>query len=523
MEEPRSARELSLASVARACLFTLLLVVLVRCAWECDDAYLTFRTVWNWFHGYGLRWNVVERVQAYTHPLWMLASAACYAVTGELYFSILGLSIALSLVSATLLARSAPSQGLAVVLLALFVSSAATIDYCVSGLETPLLVLLLCLFVREARATERRTLVLCTIASLIGLTRLDALVIVLPALVVACWGQPLRATLRSVALGALPLALWHLFSLAYYGFVFPNTAYAKLNLHVPLGDVLVRGEIYLWDSLRHDPVTLLATFAAFHAALSRGKGIDRALGWGIILYVAYVLRIGGDFMSGRFFVAPFVTALPLLALYPLFERERVSLALGAAVLVLSAILPRSRLLSGASYGATNVPEDNVRETGIADERAYYYPSTGLLAVWPRLPELSAEGLPVPPYRGAISGGEVAARGVRVQPVKEVGFFGYFAGPDVYVLDRFALGDPLLARLPFEPGEGFRVGHYERKIPAGYARSVVRDNEIEDPAVHDFDDALRLVTRGPLWSASRWRSLVRMNLGLPPRPPSAGYL
>ena len=32
-------------------------VVLLRTAWLCDDAYITFRTVDNFINGFGLRWN----------------------------------------------------------------------------------------------------------------------------------------------------------------------------------------------------------------------------------------------------------------------------------------------------------------------------------------------------------------------------------------------------------------------------------------------------------------------------------
>jgi len=45
--------------------------VMVKNAWLSDDAYITLRTVYNFIHGYGLTWNVGERVQTYTHPLWM--------------------------------------------------------------------------------------------------------------------------------------------------------------------------------------------------------------------------------------------------------------------------------------------------------------------------------------------------------------------------------------------------------------------------------------------------------------------
>jgi arabinofuranosyltransferase len=58
-----------LQTLACVVLLALFAVVLCRTAWVGDDAYITFRTVDNLVHGYGARWNVDERVQAYTHPL----------------------------------------------------------------------------------------------------------------------------------------------------------------------------------------------------------------------------------------------------------------------------------------------------------------------------------------------------------------------------------------------------------------------------------------------------------------------
>src|SRR5262245_19642386 len=82
-----------------------LAVVIVRCAWESDDAWITFRTVKNVWSGHGLTWNPDQRVQAYTHPLWMFVAMACYRASGELYFSTLFASIALALLAAGLLVR----------------------------------------------------------------------------------------------------------------------------------------------------------------------------------------------------------------------------------------------------------------------------------------------------------------------------------------------------------------------------------------------------------------------------------
>ncbi len=47
-------------------------VLFIRHAWVAEDAYITFRTVANIVAGYGPVWNTAERVQAFTHPLWML-------------------------------------------------------------------------------------------------------------------------------------------------------------------------------------------------------------------------------------------------------------------------------------------------------------------------------------------------------------------------------------------------------------------------------------------------------------------
>ena len=113
--------------------------VVVRTAWVADDAFITFRTVTNALDGYGLRWNVAERVQTYTHPLWMLLLLAGTAVTHNAYLSALGLSFVLTACTAGLILtiarwRPAPS---AFALLAMIWSS-AFVDYSTSGLENTL-------------------------------------------------------------------------------------------------------------------------------------------------------------------------------------------------------------------------------------------------------------------------------------------------------------------------------------------------------------------------------------------------
>ena len=94
-------------TIARAFLIAAALALvawaILRTAWVADDAYITLRTIDNWVRGHGLRWNVDERVQAYTHPLWMLVLAAAYAITREPMWTSALVGGALSLAAVALL------------------------------------------------------------------------------------------------------------------------------------------------------------------------------------------------------------------------------------------------------------------------------------------------------------------------------------------------------------------------------------------------------------------------------------
>src|SRR5512137_2398678 len=119
--QPKSALWVGIvAAVVALLLFTALAV---QRAWISDDAYITLRTVDNFIHGYGLRWNIAERVQTYTHPLWMLLLSLFYALTREEFYTTILLSLALSAAAAGLLAfraaRSTLTGALGVFMLAM--------------------------------------------------------------------------------------------------------------------------------------------------------------------------------------------------------------------------------------------------------------------------------------------------------------------------------------------------------------------------------------------------------------------
>ncbi|MCA9572882.1 MAG: hypothetical protein KC656_33825, partial [Myxococcales bacterium] len=125
-------------------------VVVLRCAWVSDDAFITLRTVHNALSGYGLRFNPAERVQAYTHPLWMALLLVAHAAVGSPWYAAAGLGGLVTLVGLAALAFPPTPDGErtegAAAALALFVDAKALVDYATSGLENPLTHLLLALF-----------------------------------------------------------------------------------------------------------------------------------------------------------------------------------------------------------------------------------------------------------------------------------------------------------------------------------------------------------------------------------------
>jgi arabinofuranosyltransferase len=502
-------------------------IVLARTAWVSDDAFITLRVVDNLLHGFGARWNVAERVQTYTHPLWFLLLAAISPVVRDGYYAALALGAAASLATVALVALRlrADRRAILVAIVALALSK-AFVDYSTSGLENPLTHLLLVAFVLQLPdgRPDGRTLVgLGLIAGLATLNRMDAALLVAPALALALVRHRRPRGLLLAGLGFLPFAAWEAFSLLYYGAPYPNTALAKLATGIPAGELAAQGLSYLQNSIRWDPITLAVIGAAVVAAAAARRAVAASLALGAVLYLAYVVRIGGDFMSGRFLSAPFLLAVLALLRAGVLERRVPRLVALAAVAVLGLAGPRATVRSGprADLDAGELIDPH----GVADERRYYFHVLGL---WNGQP-----GWERPVLAGRIRGLELRRAGTPLAVEGGVGETGYLAGPAVHVLDPLALGDPLLARLPMSrpppggngapAGPGWRIGHFRRNVPAGYLATLLTgENRIQDPAIAGLYDRVALVTRGPIWSAARLREIARLALrpGLDVAPPPA---
>jgi arabinofuranosyltransferase len=95
----------------------------------------------------------------------------------------------------------------------------------------------------------------------------------------------------------------------------------------------------------------------------------------------------------------------------------------------------------------------------------------------------------------------------------IGYSGFAAGPTKHFIDEIGLSDPLIARLPIPVNGSFRPGHFFREMPEGYVASVAQNaNLIADPDLRQYYEPLRLMTRGPLWSFERIKTIVAFQLG-----------
>jgi arabinofuranosyltransferase len=276
-------------------------IVLYRAAWLSDDSYITLRSVDNFVNGLGPVWNPVERVQVFTHPLWYLILSAVYFFTHEAFFTTLGISLLISVTVFVLFALLSKRSAALAVSLSILLFSNAYVDYSTSGLENPLTHLLIFCFILFYMKDERNIKALSVIAGLVIFNRMDLILLLLPALLWLFVESPNWKSLLAMLTGFIPFILWEMFATFYYGFPFPNTAYAKLNVDIPQPELIQQGLWYFINSLDIDPITLVAILAGLVVAFaSRSiKGVSLAVG--SILYMLYLIWIGGDFMSGRFF------------------------------------------------------------------------------------------------------------------------------------------------------------------------------------------------------------------------------
>jgi len=502
--------------------------ILIKTAWMCDDAFITMRTVDNFVHGLGLTWNVGERVQSFTHPLWLFILSFFYAFIRDAYFVPLFVSFVLSMTAFGIIIWKVAKDTTQVVFCALVLCcSKAFVDFSSSGLESPLAYVLFALFILHTDTSKEkpnsvRLLRSALLLSLIALTRLDLVAVTAPYFLWELYssvkheGTPWKSMVRWVAVGFSPLIAWELFSIVYYGFPFPNTAYAKLATGLPAVEVTQQGLMYFVNSLRWDTLTLLLIVWVGVLSVYLKKLQETLFMAGILLYFVFVIKAGGDFMSGRFLAIPFFVAVFFIPRISLPKRTQliVSGCFIAVILVTMQHKPGEGTVPAAAF-------ERKDSSGIADERGMYFAQTGLVnwqhgCNFPYDHEWARRGLSLK--------SQADARGPITTVEQSTGLLGFAAGPKVHIIDQYALSDPFLARLPamntYFGMRPWRIGHFCRRVPSGYSETVDSGkNCIADRSLSEYYGHLSTVVHGKLFTLNRFREIWMLNTGryhhLPP--------
>ena len=517
-------------TIARVIALIVLGGMMLRLAWLGDDALITLRAALNLTHGWGAGFNATEAVQAYTHPLWFLLWAAVGKVTGEWVLTILLVGIVLSLGAVALVLWSARSLAVVIAAAVAFALSDAFMEYSTSGLENPLAWLLIgALLVVSQRAmattvgkglTTGQAVAIGLLFAGVVLTRFDLALIAAPIALVLAWRW--RRHWRAVAVAAVtavtPLILWFAWSWVTYGSLLPNTFLAKQNLDIPKIELLVQGFRYAWTTADFDPVTAIVLAAGLVVIGVLGTALHRAAGVGVLLYLVYIIYIGGDFMAGRFFAVPFyvvVLAMVLLSARRAEETSaattddmRTALAATGVVVLTAGVILAGLGVANRAPTALTAPNaarwPNQQQANVYDARGKFLELNKGLGQW--LMTLGKLPITVPPFMTDFSVDPVmplhdiraaanmwpdaaesplqrsewpSANGTRYTVPTQVGVacgllgaWGILSGPTVHWIDTCALSDRFLAGLPSE-GRDFNwvIGHFGREVPDGYPDAV----------------------------------------------------
>lgn len=469
-------------AVFGAAVFTL---VALRLAWMADDGAITARVIANTLAGYGPNFNITERAQAYTHPLWFVLNTVAAGLTRDVLVTMLlvGLACAAGAMYVVLRERHW------VVVLAITVVAVSTFaltEFAASGLENPLSWLLMAVMWRAA--SDHLPVKAGLAAGLLVTTRLDLALAALPFIVLWVARRSLhRAVLLRVAVAVVaPALVWLTTSWLYYGSPLPETAYAKLNTAIPQREIFGQGLRYAFDLSLHDAVATVVLVLGVAVVWAGRVSYESSLlvGTAVVLYGGYTIAIGGDFMSGRFWTVPLVAAL--IAVGEALERvvraeeERLGASIPVAALVAAAIFVPLLLSPPVGLPAFRDPfaplprgtVDLFADDGIVDEWAYYVEhsrSHGLVQWLTQSPFDSGFGR----MRTAIEDWEPGLVADRIDVrCNALGYEGLLSGPTVHWVVPCGLADPFMARIEFEArDQAWRIGHFEREVPPGYFQAL----------------------------------------------------
>jgi len=314
-------------------IFLLLLLALTAFAWfnrfVQDDAFISFRYAEHLAQGKGLVWNDGYRIEGFSNFLWTVIIAAGIFFSAEpvVFSQIMGLVFFLiTLLTIYKISQFVfKSSDLALLIIFLTGVNYTFSCYATGGLET---MLQTCLFAFSIYLSflvcsrpEKNYLYLFILSVALALSlmiRLDSAIIVpvvFVFLVYCCFKSPCPAKKKivSLLLFSLPLILiigfWLYWKWKYFGDILPNTYYLKAA-HT---NYVLYGLKYIYMFIISNlliPFPVLFFFGLPKILPAFNRKWYFLLGV-VTLWLAYIIKIGGDFMEFRFFVPilPFLVIL----------------------------------------------------------------------------------------------------------------------------------------------------------------------------------------------------------------------
>lgn len=495
------------------------LIIITGLAWQSDDAYHAYIMARNLVLGNGFVYNVGERATASSCPLFTLVIACGYLIFRNMFLCSLLICVIFSTLAYVIVVNNfCHTRRHVFIVFFSLVGSLCYISYTTSGLENCMLFFLTALFLKyyfkNRLYDAKRLFILAILISLIAMTRMDAVLMFIPMILYVYFARRDEVSfLKAVPIGLaglLPFIFWEFFSVFYYGFPFPNTAYVKLGTDIPKREYFVRGLQYLFTSLSFDPILIIVPLIAVLLVLRLRKSRYVFCILGVILYFTYVCYIGGDFMVGRHFTVLFLISL-ILMLNFMEDEDEPGMLRKRFEKIYIVFVSMAIVFSYSAKPVTNQYLFGYGNSPIADERGGYFQYTSL-------------------YNNAVSylktGNMVIRNAWNEDGIRELRDGGYKSGllimvpgisiyynSDLYLNDLYALGDPFLSKLPAVREDNWRIGHMWREAPVGYNETVLYgDNEIENESLREYYEVIKLITRGPLWDKNRLKAVIDINLG-----------
>jgi arabinofuranosyltransferase len=309
-----------------------LFLALALACYHCtvDDAFISFRCARNLASGNGPVFNVGERVEAFSNPLWvfMLALASLFKIDIVTAAKVIGLACgAITLVLLMRLCRRALAFSSAATLVAaVYLGTNITlVYYAISGLETVFYAMTLVLMIYLL--TEGRVIAAGAAGAALALTRPEGILYVVP-LAIGCrlnrcgWRRLLMILL--IPIGAYGLLTS--FRVLYFGALLPNSYAAKIGPEpIPLVGSTPRAAVfqqYSWNASSMQKPLLCAVFLGAFVLAGRATAPLIAS----VAVAAFFVWYGrGDWMSFWRFYAP---VLPFFAAFWVGGLDYIRLSLG---------------------------------------------------------------------------------------------------------------------------------------------------------------------------------------------------